>query len=197
MGSARTAIPAMAAKLSWNETLQSALGSNATIAAAASPSDGRMARGRPNAMAATYTLAIIAARVTDGDMPATAAYSQSSSNGANRYRFLRRPSSHWLTVRLSPSRMPTCSPDMANRWEAPVALKSSTSLGGRWSRIPSRTAWPNAACGSGTTRSVDSASLSLSPVSALESGDPPLPSSICPSGNDITEPIPRRARNAA
>ena len=43
----------MAAKLSWNETLQSALGSNATIAAAASPSDGRMARGRPNAMAAT------------------------------------------------------------------------------------------------------------------------------------------------
>ena len=47
--SALFAMPAMAAKLSWNETLDSAAGSMATMTVAARASAGSMLRGRPTA----------------------------------------------------------------------------------------------------------------------------------------------------
>ena len=48
---------------------------------------------------------------------------------------------------------PTCSPDMANRWEVPVARKSSLTWGGSWPLSPNSRAWANADWGTGRFRS--------------------------------------------
>ena len=79
-----SAIPATAAKLSWNETLQSTAGLSATITAAARPSAGIAVPGRPSTRAARNTLPIVAALMTEGDAPASSAYSHTSTNGAIR-----------------------------------------------------------------------------------------------------------------
>ena len=52
IGSASSAIPPMAAKLSWNETLQTTSGLTATMTAAASPRAGSTLRGLPRSNAA-------------------------------------------------------------------------------------------------------------------------------------------------
>ena len=48
---------------------------------------------------------------------------------------------------------PTCNPEMANRWEVPVARKSSTTWGGSWPLSPNNRAWANADWGTGRFRS--------------------------------------------
>ena len=52
IGPASAAMPIIAAKLSWKDTLQRTLGLIATITAAASPNAGRTLRGRPRKSAA-------------------------------------------------------------------------------------------------------------------------------------------------
>ena len=66
-------MPATEAKLNWNEIIHIIEGFMATITVAAKPSAGRALFGRPSSSAKRYTLPIMAALVTDGDIPASRA----------------------------------------------------------------------------------------------------------------------------
>ena len=84
IGSESVAMPAMAAKLSWNDGAERTPGSTATMTAAASPRAGRTLRGRPSAKAARYTVPMMAARSADGGMPASSAYVHIAARGGTR-----------------------------------------------------------------------------------------------------------------
>jgi len=65
------AIPAMATKLSWNDTRWTISGEMTVIRPALKASAGRMLPGRSTPTASRYTLPITAALTTDGGIPET------------------------------------------------------------------------------------------------------------------------------
>ena len=164
------------------------------MSAAASASAGTRLLGLPTTSASRYAVPMTAARVADGDAPDSSAYPHTAANGASRYRRRRRPNSAAPADTVSASSMPTCKPDMASRWDAPLRLKSSVSASGSPSRIPNKIACPNAACGSGTALASASAISRRMAWSARANGLPPPSETSRTFGNDITERIPRRSK---
>ena len=107
------------------------------MSVAANASAGSALAGRPSPNAARYTVPMVAALNAEGDAPAVSAYSQTTAPATIRYVGRCLPSSHAADPAVTASRTPTCRPEMARRWAAPVLRNFSTSSGGNDPRLPS------------------------------------------------------------